>query len=245
MSKATPVIEISNLSFAWKKQARPVLNIALLQINRGERVFLRGPSGSGKSTLLNLLAGVALPQTGMLKVLGQDLTALGSAQRDHFRAHHIGFIFQMFNLIPYLSVVENVTLPCRFSSKRKHKVLAQADSLEDEAIRLLDHLDMAHADVLHKPVNELSVGQQQRVAAARALIGAPELVIADEPTSSLDADRRTAFIDLLFRECDNANATLIFVSHDNSLQAPFQRTIEFDQLNSAASDKSPKLHAVS
>jgi putative ABC transport system ATP-binding protein len=244
MFEETPVIEIADLSFTWKKQAQPVLNIASLQINRGERVFLRGPSGSGKSTLLNLLAGVALPQSGMLKVLGQELNALGSAQRDHFRAHHIGFIFQMFNLIPYLSVVENVTLPCRFSDKRKHKVLAQADSLEDEAIRLLDHLDMAHDDVLHKPVNELSVGQQQRVAAARALIGAPELVIADEPTSSLDADRRTAFIDLLFRECDSANATLIFVSHDNSLQAPFERTIEFDQLNSAALAKPPKLQAV-
>ncbi len=244
MVDEAPVIEITNLRFAWKKQAQPVLSIASLQINRGERVFLRGPSGSGKSTLLNLLAGVALPQSGMLKVLGQELNALGSAQRDHFRAHHIGFIFQMFNLIPYLSVVENVTLPCRFSDRRRHKVLAQADSLEDEAIRLLDHLDMAHDDVLHKPVNELSVGQQQRVAAARALIGAPELVIADEPTSSLDADRRTAFIDLLFRECDSANATLIFVSHDNSLQAPFERTIEFDQLNSAALAKPPKLQAV-
>ena len=244
MVDETPVIQIDNLRFAWKKQAQPVLDITSLQINRGERVFLRGPSGSGKSTLLNLLAGVALPQTGVLKVLAQDMNALGSAQRDHFRAHHIGFIFQMFNLIPYLSVVENVVLPCQFSSKRKHKVLAQADSLEDEAIRLLDHLDMAQADGMHKPVNELSVGQQQRVAAARALIGAPELVIADEPTSSLDADRRTAFIELLFRECDSANATLIFVSHDNSLQAPFQRTIEFDQLNNA-SEKQPNLHVVS
>jgi putative ABC transport system ATP-binding protein len=244
MLDESPVIEIANLRFAWKKQTQPVLNIISLQVNRGERVFLRGPSGSGKSTLLNLLAGVALPQTGMLRVLGQDMSTLGSAQRDHFRANHIGFIFQMFNLIPYLSVVENVTLPCRFSYKRKHKVLAQADSLEDEAIRLLDHLDMAQADVLYKPVNELSVGQQQRVAAARALIGSPELVIADEPTSSLDADRRSAFIDLLFRECDSADATLVFVSHDNSLVAPFERTIEFQQLNHAVPGQQPKLKAV-
>ena len=244
MSEQTPVIEIDNLRFAWKKQAQPVLNIASLQVSRGERVFLRGPSGSGKSTLLNLLAGVALPQSGRLQVLEQDLTALGGAQRDHFRADHIGFIFQMFNLIPYLSVVENVTLPCRFSDKRKHKVLSQADTLEEEAVRLLDHLDMAQDNVLHSPVNELSVGQQQRVAAARALIGAPELVIADEPTSSLDADRRAAFIKLLFRECDNANATLIFVSHDNSLEAPFERTIEFQQFNNAFSGMQPKLKAV-
>ena len=240
-----PVIEITNLQFARKKQAQPVLDIESLQVNECERVFLRGPSGSGKSTLLSLLAGVNAPQSGELKVLGQNLAKLGNAQRDQFRADHIGFIFQMFNLIPYLSVVENVTLPCRFSRKRKHKVLAQADSLEQEAIRLLGHLDMAHDDVLHKPVNELSVGQQQRVAAARALMGAPELVIADEPTSSLDADRRTAFIDLLFRECDSANATLIFVSHDNSLKAPFERTIDFNQLNNTVADKRPKLRAVS
>jgi len=239
------VIEITNLKFAWKKQSQPVLDIESLQVNEGERVFLRGPSGSGKSTLLSLLAAVTAPRSGDLKVLGQDLKKLGHAKRDQFRADHIGFIFQMFNLIPYLSVVENVTLPCRFSRKRKHKVLAQADSLEHEAIRLLDHLDMAHDDVLHKPVNELSVGQQQRVAAARALMGAPELVIADEPTSSLDADRRTAFIDLLFRECDSANSTLIFVSHDNSLEAPFERTIEFNQLNNSVADKRPKLRAVS
>ncbi len=245
MLEVTPVIEIADLRFAWKRGTQPVLDIVSLQVNRGERVFLRGPSGSGKSTLLNLLAGVVTPQSGMLKVLGQELNAIGSAQRDHFRAHHIGFIFQMFNLIPYLSMIENVILPCQFSSKRKHKALVQADSLEQEAIRLLDHLDMAHSDVLHKPVSELSVGQQQRVAAARALIGAPELVIADEPTSSLDADRRKAFIDLLFRECDNVNATLIFVSHDNSLVAPFGRTIEFQQLNSAGSEKPPKLHVLS
>ena len=244
MVDENPVIEIADLHFAWKKQADPVLNIAELRIRRGERVFLRGPSGSGKSTLLNLLAGVVLPQSGVIKVLGQDISELGSAQRDHFRAHHIGFIFQMFNLIPYLSVVENVTLPCRFSSKRKHRVLAQAGSLENEAIRLLDHLDMAQADMLNKPVNELSVGQQQRVAAARALIGSPELVIADEPTSSLDADRRSAFIELLFRECDTANATLVFVSHDNSLVAPFERTIEFGRLNHAVSDKRPTLQVV-
>ena len=236
--KNNSVIEITDLSFTWKKQTQPVLNINSLNIDSGERVFLRGPSACGKSTLLSLLSGVATPQSGVLKVLGQDFIKLGNAQRDQFRAHHIGFIFQMFNLIPYLSVVENVILPCQFSSKRKHKVLAQADSLEQEAMRLLEHLDMASADVLQKPVNELSVGQQQRVAAARALIGAPELVIADEPTSSLDADRRTAFIDLLFRECDSTNSTLIFVSHDNSLETQFERVIEFEQLNNVSSTNS-------
>ncbi len=235
--KNNPAIEITDLSFTWKKQAQPVLDIVSLNIDSGERVFLRGPSGCGKSTLLSLLSGIGTPQSGVLKVLGQDFIKLDYAQRDRFRADHIGFIFQMFNLIPYLSVVENVVLPCQFSSKRKHKVLAQTGSLEQEAIRLLTHLDMADKNVLQAPVNELSVGQQQRVAAARALIGAPELVIADEPTSSLDAERRTAFIDLLFRECDNTNSTLIFVSHDISLQAQFERVIEFEQLNNVDASK--------
>jgi putative ABC transport system ATP-binding protein len=243
--KNNPVIEIAGLRFAWNQHIPPVIDIGLLRVDSGERVFLRGPSGCGKSTLLSLLAGVVAPQSGVLKVLRQDLSELGDAKRDRFRADHIGVIFQMFNLIPYLSVVENVVLPCRFSRTRKHKVLARADSLDQEAIRLLGHLDMADTDILQKPVSELSVGQQQRVAAARALIGTPELVIADEPTSSLDADRRKAFLDLLFRECESAGATLIFVSHDHALAAPFDCTIEFHQMHAAKSDEISKLRAVS
>ncbi len=193
-------------------------------------MFLRGPSGSGKSTLLSLVAGVVTPQVGVVRVLGRDLGALGSVERDRFRADHIGFIFQMFNLIPYLSVVENVSLPCGFSKRRRARA---RESVQAEAVRLLEHLDMAAADVLRRPVTELSVGQQQRVAAARALIGAPELVIADEPTSALDVDRRAAFIDLLFRECAREQAALMFVSHDASLAPLFDRAIQFTELNRA------------
>ncbi len=193
-------------------------------------MFLRGPSGSGKSTLLSLVAGVVTPQVGVVRVLGRDLGALGSVERDRFRADHIGFIFQMFNLIPYLSVVENVSLPCGFSKRRRTRA---RESVQAEAVRLLEHLDMAAADVLRRPVTELSVGQQQRVAAARALIGAPELVIADEPTSALDVDRRAAFIDLLFRECAREQAALMFVSHDASLAPLFDRAIQFTELNRA------------
>ena len=239
-----PVIEISDLRFGWSAQ-RLVLDIPSLQIRRGERVFLRGPSGSGKSTLLSLVAGVAAADHGSVTVLGQDLSQLSAAARDHFRSDHIGFIFQMFNLIPYLSVVENVTLPCRFSSRRRKRALKKADRLEEEAVRLLSHLDMGHADLLSRPVTELSVGQQQRVAAARALIGGPELVIADEPTSALDADLRNAFVDLLFRECADVQATLLFVSHDSSLAAPFDSTLEFDDLNQAGTGTTPSLRAVS
>ena len=227
------VIELSHLEFSWKKTAAPVLSIESLQINQGERIFINGSSGCGKSSLLNVLSGIALPQRGQLSVLDHDLTRMNASERDHFRAHHIGYIFQMFNLIPYLSVLENILLSCLFSDKRKQKILKQNNSLEDEALRLLEHLEMASNDMLYKPVTELSTGQQQRVAVARALMGSPELIIADEPTSSLDEARRKAFIDLLFRECESSNSTLIFVSHDSSLQEPFDRIIEFEQLNNA------------
>ena len=234
-SEETPeiVVELSNVRFSWAAASPIVVDIANLRVANAERIFLRGPSGSGKSTLLSLLAGVVAPREGTVRVLGQDIGRLGSAGRDRFRADHIGFIFQMFNLIPDLSVVENVCLPSGFSERRRSRATRAGASVEAEAVRLLEHLDMADARVLNRPVTELSVGQQQRVAAARALIGAPELVIADEPTSSLDADRRSAFLGLLFRECARERATLIFVSHDASLAPQFDREISFAGINRA------------
>jgi putative ABC transport system ATP-binding protein len=227
------VVDLSGVRFSWSGAPPFVIDIGSLGVARGERVFLRGPSGSGKSTLLSLLAGVITPLEGTVRVLDGDIGALGGAARDHFRADHIGFIFQMFNLIPYLSVVENVCLPCGFSQRRKERAEREGGTVRAEAVRLLEHLDMGDAAVLRRPVTELSVGQQQRVAAARALIGAPELVIADEPTSSLDADRRAAFLDLLFRECAREQASLIFVSHDASLAPLFDRAIQFADINHA------------
>ena len=225
------VVALSGLRFSWSGAAPFVIDIDSLQVAPGERVFLRGPSGSGKSTLLSLLAGVITPAEGTVQVLDQNIGTLGGAARDRFRADHIGFIFQMFNLIPYLSVVDNVCLPCGFSPRRRARAGREGRSPEAEAVRLLEHLDMGDPGVLRRPVTELSVGQQQRVAAARALIGAPELVIADEPTSSLDADRRAAFLDLLFRQCAREQAALIFVSHDASLAPLFDRSIPFAQIN--------------
>ena len=212
-----------------------------LRIEKGEHVFIAGPSGSGKSTLLNLLAGVIVPQGGELRVLDQRLNQLSGSQRDHFRAQHIGYIFQMFNLIPYLSVVENVLLPCQFSRNRGKNALGRSPTLVAEALRLLEHLDMNEADLVSRQVDSLSVGQQQRVAAARALMGAPELLIADEPTSSLDTDRREQFVRLLFQESSAAGSTLIFVSHDTSLEGLFDRTIRLADINTASRD--PALEA--
>jgi len=227
------VIDISNLEFSWNPQASTVLSIDALQVSPGERLFIKGPSGSGKSTLLSLLSGVTTAGAGTLRVMGQSLEQLSSIQRDHFRANHIGYIFQMFNLIPYLSVIDNVVLPCHFSKQRRSRALANGNDLKAEARRLLTHLDMAQAELLNRPVTTLSVGQQQRVAAARALMGSPELLIADEPTSSLDADRRESFIKLLFDECKQTGSTLIFVSHDGSLENLFDRTIDLAEINRA------------
>ncbi len=231
MANNDTIINVQQLAFRWQPGLPLVLDIEELSICRGERVFIKGASGSGKSTLLNLLGGVLSPQRGEIIVLDKLLHTLRGSQRDVFRADHIGFIFQMFNLIPYLSMLENVMLPLRFSRQRRERVIARATPI-DEARRLLTHLDL-HDALLHRPVTELSVGQQQRVAAARALIGSPEIVIADEPTSSLDADRRTAFIKLLSKECQAANSTLVFVSHDSGLEPFFDRSLSLDTINKA------------
>ncbi|MGL0952788.1 ABC transporter ATP-binding protein [Vibrio vulnificus] len=223
------MIKVNNLRFAWDKQA--IIDIDTLHIQKGQHLFIEGPSGSGKSTLLNLLAGVLTAQSGEVCILGQQLDNLSSSQKDHFRSNHIGFIFQQFNLIPYLSVIDNITLPCSFSAQRKSKALQRSVSLKAEAIRLLNALGLTEPELLQRSVNELSVGQQQRVAAARAIFGSPEIIIADEPTSALDNDHRQAFIKILFDECEKADITLIFVSHDGTLKQHFDRHITLQQLN--------------
>lgn len=230
-----PVVLIESLRFAWPQQ--PVLlDIAELRIAAGDRVFLQGPSGTGKSTLLGLLGGVLVPQSGTLQLLGTDLTTLGASARDRFRADHVGFIFQQFNLVPYLGLVGNVTLGCRFSSRRRQR-LGTHHAAEAEAARLLSALDLDVDTLKHRPVTELSVGQQQRVAAARALIGAPELIIADEPTSALDATARSAFIELLFAECERAGSALVFVSHDPALAELFPHSLHLAEINRATHAK--------
>jgi putative ABC transport system ATP-binding protein len=194
----------------------------------GERVFLHGPSGSGKSTLLAILGGVAVPERGRVHLLGQDIVTFSGHDRDVFRADHIGFIFQQFNLLPWLSARDNVLLPCAFSPYRRNR----ADDPAAETARLLQRLDLA-PDLWNSPAAELSVGQQQRVAAARALIGKPEILIADEPTSALDAPRQQIFIDLLLAETSAVGACLLFVSHDERLAVRFDRVLSLAEVNHA------------
>ena len=230
MSK-TPAIEIRDLRFAWP--GGPVLlDIPEFGLGASERLFLKGPSGSGKSTLLGLIAGVLKPQDGTVRVLGEDMAGLSGPRRDALRADRIGVIFQMFNLVPYLSVVQNVTLPCRFS-KLRHTAVAGKGGAVKEARRLLARLGLDDPGLLARPVTELSVGQQQRVAVARALIGGPALLIADEPTSALDADARDRFIALLNEEAALSGAALLFVSHDGGLASHFDRSVDLVALNRA------------
>ncbi|MGD8173050.1 ABC transporter ATP-binding protein [Vibrio sp. TRT 21S02] len=229
VSRSNPVVELQQVVFRWSETAEPTLDIPQFRIQAGEHLFIKGPSGCGKSTLLSLLTGINRPQQGNVYVLGQNLSAMKGSQRDRFRADHLGYIFQQFNLLPYLSVVENVTLPCRFSALRKQRV--QGD-LHHEAKQLLDRLHLP-SSYINKPVVELSIGQQQRVAAARALIGAPPLIIADEPTSSLDYENRAAFIELLMEQSNQAKSTLLFVSHDPTLESLFDQTVHLNKLNQA------------
>jgi putative ABC transport system ATP-binding protein len=223
-------VDLRDVRFAWPGQAA-CIDLPALTLDKGERVFLHGPSGSGKSTLLGLLGGVLLPATGSVTVLGQSLGALSAPARDRFRADHLGIIFQQFNLISYLSVLDNVRLPCRFSARRARACVDEGEV--NAATRLLAHLEIA-PDLFDRPAAALSVGQQQRVAAARALIGGPELLIADEPTSALDSARQHAFLDLLASECAVNKTTLLFVSHDERLAARFDRVLDLRSINRSA-----------
>ncbi len=229
------VLNIRGLTFNWGNQ-RTLLDIPSLTIEKGEKVFLKGASGSGKTTLLSLIGGINSPTQGSIELLDKNIVGLSQSQKDHFRADHIGFIFQLFNLIPYLSVIDNVVLACKFSQNRAARALKNSTTLEQEAVRLLDHLQLNDPALIRKPVVELSVGQQQRVATARALIGSPEIIIADEPTSALDSEVRENFLQLLKQECELCQSTLLFVSHDSSLEQYFDRALDIDKINRAAAE---------
>ena len=228
-----PIIHLQNVRFRWPDQEEDLLHIPELTVNQGEHLFIQGPSGSGKTTLLNLLTGINVPNSGSVSVLDVALEKLSNMQRDQFRADHLGVIFQQFNLLPYLSLLENVQLPCGFSQHKKRN----AGDIQATAVRLLAHLNIT-ASLLNNPVSKLSVGQQQRTAVARALIGNPEIVIADEPTSALDSDNRDRFLQLLFQETEEQGGTLIFVSHDHHIARQFKHVVDLTEINQAGSSLS-------
>ncbi|PVE41252.1 ABC transporter ATP-binding protein [Limnohabitans planktonicus] len=214
------MIEIEPLRYTWTPGGSDTLTLGRLQVNPGQTVFLHGPSGCGKSTLLGLLAGVLSPRQGRISLLGQDWASLKAGQRDAFRADHVGVMFQQFNLLPFLSVLDNVTLPCRFSNLRRSRCQASGGP-EATAQSWLQRMGLPE-QLWSRRADALSVGQQQRVAAARALMGQPELILADEPTSALDAALRLGFMDLLLQAAREAGSTLVCVSHDE------QQAMRFD-----------------
>ncbi|NKB53376.1 MAG: ATP-binding cassette domain-containing protein [Rhizobiaceae bacterium] len=224
---AAAAVSIEDLRFRFSNDSHSfALEISSLKIEIGERVALVGPSGSGKSTLLGLICGILTPSNGSINVFGQQLEKMSGRQRDKFRADTLGVIFQQLNLLPYLSVLDNVILALEFSHQR-HLTASQK---QEKARYLLDRLGLGRTELAMQKAAQLSVGQQQRVAAARAFVGAPPLIIADEPTSALDEDRQSEFVDLLFSQQQHNQATLLMVTHNTRLAARFDRVLELADL---------------
>lgn len=220
------VLHCENIAFKYANSGFE-LRVPEFSMQAGDTVFLEGDSGSGKTTLLNLMAGVLLPQSGKVCLMGQNLGALSASQCDSMRVDHIGFLFQQFNLLSYLSVLDNVTLPCKFSKRRKRNALKHGVSVNQAAESLLAALGMGK--YLDQAVSTLSVGQQQRVAAARALIGQPDLIIADEPTSALDAGHQAQFVQLLLGQAAQQNTAVLLVSHNPDLARHCARRQRMEQ----------------
>jgi putative ABC transport system ATP-binding protein len=226
-----PAISIQHARFSWQLQSSYRLKIDRFNVQPGERLLLTGRSGSGKSTLLSLICGANLPQSGQVEILGQELSQLSISERDHFRAEHIGVVFQMFNLISYMSIVDNVLLPLSFAPERKKRA-RQSGPLHAKAEHLLISMGLEPSAFRTQSVAELSVGQQQRVALARALIGAPQIIIADEPTSALDSDRQEQFLDLIMNQAKAEGTTLLIASHDRHLSSRFDRVLDMSEIAS-------------
>jgi putative ABC transport system ATP-binding protein len=216
-------IKLHNLNYTFQGSSLPVLSIPAWQVARNERVFLQGESGSGKSTLLGLLAGLQLPTLGEVEILGARMSALAAGKRDRFRAKHLGVVFQQFNLIPYLSALENVLLAAQFGTSDRR-------GARQRAIELLESVNLPSS--LHdRKAAALSIGQQQRVAIVRALINEPSLLLVDEPTSALDHNNRDAFLALLFDMLADMDCAMVFVSHDPTIGRLFDKHVRLAELN--------------
>jgi len=218
-------IRLDSVRFYWSKNKDFKIFIPELKISEGEKVLLLGESGSGKTTLLSLVSGFLSPISGDIYLNEKNINNLSARSRDQYRSDNIGIIFQQFNLLPYANVIDNIILPLYFSKVRASKIINQKET----AVNLCKSLRLPDT-VTDMQANNLSVGQQQRVAVARALIGNPSLVIADEPTSSLDSDAQNIFLDLMFAQIEKNNSTLLMVSHDTSLSSYFDRVIDINEI---------------
>ena len=225
MINDNPILKLKDVHYQWPGRIPFNLNVHNFSIRPAETVLLLGESGSGKSTLLSLICGTITPSKGTINLNGRDLKKLSPAMLDQFRVEQIGIIFQQFNLLPFGNVLDNILLPLRFAPKRRGRVLRPKIAAE----KLCRQLGLTEGSLYMRSSN-LSVGQQQRVAAARALIGNPPLIVADEPTSALDSESQTTFLDLLFKQTLSGNTSLLMVSHDERLSKKFDRVIRMDEV---------------
>jgi len=212
------VIKIAELSFQYGR-GEFRLHVPELHIERGRRVALVGPSGCGKTTLVNLIAGIFKPAAGRVSVAGEDLTRFSDAQRRRFRIARIGFVFQEFELVEYLSVLDNILLPFLINP-----AMTLTRAVRDAATRLAR--DMGLAKKVHRKPRALSQGERQRVAICRALIAEPPLILADEPTGNLDPATAAQILDLLFEAVTSRDATLLMVTHNHALLDRFDSVVD-------------------
>ena len=223
------ILEVEKLKFNWEKKNSFNLNISKLVIKNNEKVVLLGESGSGKSTLLNLISGIVSPNVGKILINGIQITSLSAKEKDAFRNNNLGVIFQKFNIIHYLSPISNILLPCYFSAIKKNTI----DFYKYRAVDLGKSLSIEKNILFQKNSKDLSVGQQQRVAIIRALINFPKIILADEPTSSLDKKNKNKFLKLLFKICKQEKTALLMVTHDNSITKYFDKTIILENIKSS------------
>jgi putative ABC transport system ATP-binding protein len=214
------MISIHDLQFAYA-DGQFSLRIPELQFTSEKSVVIIGPSGSGKTTLLNLIAGILPVPSGRITVAGTPIHSLNDSERRLFRLQNIGMVFQDFQLIDYLNVLENVLLPCRI-----HPSIALTSALRRRAEELLDSCGLR--PLQHRSITKLSQGERQRVDICRALLLSPRIILADEPTGNLDPVNSERIVSLLLEESSRANATLIMVTHDHSLLPHFERVVPFE-----------------
>lgn len=207
------MLQVSTIKYRYNKDLE--LNFPSFELKDREELLITGKSGSGKTTLLHILGGLKNVDNGQIKLNNEDLNKLSEKQKDTFRGKEIGIIFQKPHLINSLNVIENLELTSWLSSKNKNR---------EKCIQILKSLKLE--DKLHSKINELSLGQQQRVSIARAVINSPSLILADEPTSSLDDENCELVIKLLRKSANIANANLIIVTHDNRLKKLIHNKIE-------------------